>query len=118
MSEEQLAFEIPGNKLIRLVVVVSGAVGAANEQALPLLAPIVFVVAIVVISGLRDADFEEVRVPEHGISGGIAAAGMAPDSCPIEIDPRIALRQFLHARDLIWKCVVAQISKISVLKLF
>src|SRR5690606_34117704 len=75
------------------------AVLVGDQQALPLLGPVVLVVAVVVVAALRPADLEEVRVVEHRRRGGVAAAGMAPDADPVDVAPRMARRELLQRGD-------------------
>ena len=74
VREQQLALQVPCHELVRLVVVVGRAVRVRLQQPLPLLAPVVFVAAIVVIAGFGDTDLEEIGVAEHRARGRVAAA--------------------------------------------
>ena len=100
VREQQLALQVLCECLVRLRrVVVRCAV--LHEQALIALAPVVLVHPVVVVAGLGDADLEEIRVPEHRVSRGEAAAGVAPDAGLVEVDEAIAGAELLHARHLI-----------------
>jgi hypothetical protein len=55
-------------------------------------------------------------IAEHRVGGGVAAAGMTPDADAIEVDPRIALAQFLDAGDLIGQRVVAHVAEVGVVE--
>src|SRR6267142_1589314 len=117
MREQQLALEILREILVRLIVVVRLAIGCAPEQSLPFLAPIVFVIAIVVVTGFGDADLEEIRIPEHGIRRSVTTAGVSINSGAVYIDPRVLLRQLFHSGDLVGQRIVAHVSVIGVMKL-
>ncbi len=113
VGEEQLPLQVSRHELVGLVVVVRGAVRVRLEQPLPLLAPVVLVLAVVVVAGLRDADLEEVRVAEHRVGGRVAAAGVAVDAGAGEVDPRVALGQLLHGGDLVRQAVVAHVAVVG-----
>jgi hypothetical protein len=74
MRQQQLSFQVLRLELIRLHGIVVGAVRIPDEQALVPFAPVVLVVALVVVSRLGNADLEEVRVSKHGVGGDEAAA--------------------------------------------
>jgi hypothetical protein len=78
-----------------------------HDQALIALAPVVFVLTLIVVPRLGDPNFEEVGEPEHRRRGSEPAARMAPDAGAVEVDPRIAARQLRHAGDLIGDGIVA-----------
>src|SRR5437660_2139346 len=109
-----MAFQVLGHILVGLVIVVGGAVGLAFEESLVSLAPVVLVFAVVVVSGLRYADFKKVGITEHGICRSVASAGMAIDSGMVEIDPGIALGQLGHACNLVGKRVIAHIAVVNI----
>src|SRR6202030_4871414 len=89
MRQQQMALQVFGKVLIGLVIVIGGAVGILDEQSLIPLAPIVLVLAIVVIAGLRYPHFKKIGVAEHGVSRRVASAGMAINPCAITINPRL-----------------------------
>src|SRR5579862_1071686 len=105
-----MALEMGGQKLIGLIVVIARPVRIALQQPLVHLTPRVLVVAIVVITAFGPADLEEVRIPEQGVGGGIAAARMPPDADPSEIDPAVTCAELLERRDLVGQSVVAHIA--------
>ena len=111
-----MAFEVFGDVLVGLGVVVALAVGTRGEQAGPLLRPVVFVVALIVIAALGDAYLEEVGIVEHGCAGGVASAGVAKDAGAIDVDEGILCGQLLHACDLIGNGVVAEIGVIGLVE--
>src|SRR5207247_1151883 len=102
--------------LVALVVVAGGAVGAAAEQAVVALPPVVLVLPLVVIPRLGDRDFEEVGVAQDRVRGGVAAAGVAVDPGAVEVDPRVAPGQLAHPGDLIGDAVVAHVAVIGVVE--
>ena len=59
------------------------------------------------VARLRDAHLEEIGKAEHRGGRGEPAAGVSPDTGPLDVDPRIPARQLLHAGDLIGNRVVA-----------
>ena len=74
MREQELPFQIFCFDLIRLGGVVVGAIGAAGQQPLITLAPVVLVFALVVIARFGDTNLEEIRVAEHRVGGSESAA--------------------------------------------
>src|SRR5215471_13245156 len=102
-----MAFEILGEVLIRLDVVVVRTVSVTDDESLVAFAPIVLILALIVISRFRDSGFEEIREAEHRRRRREAAAGVTPDAGARQIDERILLRQVLHAGDLVRYRVVA-----------
>src|SRR6267142_4049489 len=117
MREQQLALEILREILVRLIVVVRLAIGCAPEQSLPFLAPIIFIIAVVVVSGFGDAHLEEIRIPEHRIGSRVAAAGVSINSGAVYIDPRVLLGELFHSGYLVRQRVVAHVSEVGVMKL-
>ena len=103
-----MALETGGLRLRGLDRVVVRAVRILHERALIALAPVVFVLALVVVAGLGDADLEEVvvRRAQQRVRGDEAAARVAPHRGLVDVDPRILLRELLHAGDLIGNRVV------------
>src|SRR5699024_117552 len=87
VHQHQVTLEVLGNQLVGLIVVIGAAVLVRDQQALVLLAPVVFVAAVVVIAAFGPTDLEEIRVAEHGIGGGVAAAGMTPHADTVDVDP-------------------------------
>ncbi len=67
VGDEQFALEILRQQLVGLVVVVRRAVGRGLQKPLPFLAPIVFVVAVVVVSGAGDGHLVEVVIAENTV---------------------------------------------------
>ena len=67
MGDEKFSLEVFSQKMIGLVVVVCCAVGIGLQESLPLLAPIVFIISVVMIAGARDSDFIEIRVTENSV---------------------------------------------------
>ena len=118
VREEQVSLQVLRVRLVRLIVVVAGAVGLFLQQPLPLFAPIVFVLPVVVIAGLRNPDLEEIRIAEHRVGGRIAAARVAIDAGAIDVDPRVPLRELFHPGNLIGERVVAHIGEIRFVKFF
>src|SRR5690606_29701919 len=115
MGEEELAAEVGGVRLVRdLLVVVARAL--SDEQAVVALAPVVLVVPVVVVPGLRDADLEEVGVAEHRGRGREPAAGVAPDAGTLDVDERVALGELAHSCDLIGQRVVAHVAVVRVME--
>src|ERR1700733_12046831 len=100
-----MALEVLGDVLVGLGVVVALAVGAGGEQARPLLGPVIFVVALVVIAAFSDAHLEEVGIVEHGCAGGVASAGVAEDAGAVDVYKGILRGKLLHAGDLVGDCV-------------
>ena len=117
VRQQQLALQTLRLKLVGLIVVVGCAVLVGLQQALPLLGPIIFIDAVVVIAGFGDSHLEDVGVTEHGVGCGVAAAGMAVDAGAVDIDPGVALRELLHARDLVRKGVVAHVAEVGFVEL-
>src|SRR6266508_1275319 len=92
MCEQQLAVQIPGVRLVRFSsVVVRGIL--SHQQPLVALAPVVFIIAVVMIAGFRYADVEEIAELEHRRRSGEPAAGMSPDPDLVDVDERITLRE-------------------------
>src|ERR1035438_7628162 len=115
VRQQQVALQILGEILIGLVVVIR-AVARFAQQPLIALAPIVLVLAVVVVAGLRDPDLEEVRIAEHGIRRGVTAAGVSPDARPFNVDPGKPPRQLLHAAHLVGQRIVAHVAVIGVVE--
>ena len=65
VREHQLALEVLGKVLVRLDLVVVSPIGILHEQALIALAPVVLVVALIVVSRFGDPDLEEIGIAEH-----------------------------------------------------
>src|SRR5690606_40686941 len=82
----------------------------ANQQSLIALAPVVLVVAVVVITRLGHADLEELGMAEECRRRGEASARMSPDSHALDIDERISFRELPHSGDLLRKRVVAHVT--------
>src|SRR5947209_918755 len=113
-----MPFQVLGDVLVGLIVVVGGAVGPSFKKPLVSLSPIIFVLAVVVISGLRYADLKKIRIAEHGIRSSVASARVAIDPGTIKVDPGIALGELCHPRYLIGQGVVAHGAEISVVEFF
>src|SRR5215510_776826 len=73
VGQQQLTLQVFREILIRLAVIVRRAVWLFDEQTLPLLRPVVFIVPVVVVAGFRDANLEEIRIVEHRAGRRIAA---------------------------------------------
>src|ERR1700735_783950 len=101
VGKQEVAFQIFGHVLIGLVVVVGGAVRIFHEQALVAFAPVVFILAIIVVARLGNSHLEKIGITKHGVGSGVAAAGMAVDSSAVDIDPGIFRGGFFHSRDLV-----------------
>src|SRR5580698_8060894 len=96
-----MSLQIFGEVLVGLRVVVAGSVCVLCFQASPLLGPVVFVIALVVIAALCDADLEEVGIMKHRGGGGVASARVSVDSHAIEVDEGIRPGKIPHPSDLI-----------------
>ena len=103
VNQEQAALETGGVGLRRLDRVVVGAVRILHERSLIPLAPVVFVLTLIVIAGLGDPDLEEIveRRAQQRVGGDESAARVAPHRGLLDVDPRETLRELLHAGDLI-----------------
>src|ERR1700733_16299670 len=106
VGEEEMALQIFRQGLVGLGVVVRGAIGIFYQQAHVAFAPVIFVLAIIVVAGFGDSHLKEIRVAKHGVGRGITAAGVAVDSGTVDIDPGILRGQLFHPSDLIGKGVV------------
>lgn len=113
VGEEQVALEVFGVELVGLSGVVGGAVGVFVLEATPFFGPVVLVHALVVIAGLGDANLEEIRIAEHGGSGGVAAAGVAPDADAVEVDEGVFRGEFADAGDLVGEGVVGGVDGVD-----
>src|SRR5579859_556503 len=111
-----MPLQVLGDVLVGLIVVVGGAVGVAFKEPLVSLSPVVFVLAVVVISSLRYADLKEIRIAEHGIRSSVASARVAVDPGTIKVDPGIALGELCHPRYLVGQGVVAHVAEVSVVE--
>ena len=116
MRQEQVALEVLGGLLVGLARVIAGAVRILDQQACPLLGPVVFVDAIIVVAAFSDADLEEVGVVEHGGDGRVASSGVAEDAGVLKVDPGVAFAELLEAGDLVGDGVVAEIGEVGVVK--
>src|ERR1700742_5027897 len=116
MRQHQLALQVLGKVLIGLRGVIIGPIGIAHQQPIIALTPVVLIVAIVMVTGFRYADLEEIRITEHRPGRGKSATGMPPDTDLIEIDKRISLRELLDTRDLIRQRVLGHIAIAHVMK--
>src|SRR5690606_11693435 len=87
-----------------------GPVLVLPEEALPLLAPVVGVAAVVVVPCGRDGDVEEVRVAQDRARGSEPAAGVSVDPDASEVDPGAPLGELSHACDLAFEPVVAHVA--------
>src|SRR5207342_1323930 len=79
-------------------------------KALPLLRPVVFVVAVIVVAAFADADLEEIRIREHRIRRRIATARMPPYADAVQVDPWIARAELSQRGDLVGERVVADVA--------
>src|SRR5215208_5574613 len=116
VRQKQLSLEILCHGLSRLWRVIVAAIGGAHQQPLITLAPVVLILALIVITCFGDSDPEEVRILKHCRSGGESSTGVTVDSGAIDIDPRVPPRKLLHARDLIRKRVVSHLAVIRVVE--
>src|ERR1700683_581872 len=114
VGEKEVALQIFGEALVGLVVVVGGAIGIFYQQTLVAFAPVIFVLAIVVVAGFGDSHLDEIGVAKHGGGRGIAATGMAVDAGAIDVNPGIFLGEFFHPSDLIGEGVVFHFAEIEV----
>src|SRR5690606_28702463 len=94
------------------------AVAAAlpDEQPLVALAPVILIVAVVVIACLRNSNLEEVRVAEQRCGRGKASARVTPDTNAIYVNERISRGKFLHARNLIGESVVSHVAVVGIVE--
>jgi hypothetical protein len=53
---------------------------------------------------------------EHRTGSGVAAAGVAPDADPIEVDPRVPAGEILDAGDLVGQRVVLDVFEVGVVE--
>ena len=113
VREQQMALQVLCVVLIRLRVVVGAAVRLDDLQTAPLLCPVVFVLALIVVAGLGDADLEEVGIAKHRGRRRIAAAGVAPDTDVIEVDEGVFCGQFLDAGNLVGQRVVGGVARVE-----
>ena len=116
VRQQQMSLQVLGEQLVRLVVVIRGAVRIGFQQPLPLLGPIVFVFTIVVVTGLGDSHLEEIGVVEHRPRRRISSARVPVDARALDVDPRIALRQLLHTRHLVRQRIVPQIAEVGLVE--
>ena len=116
VHEEEVAFEVFGGELVGLIVIVGGPVGVADEETLPLLAPVILVEAVIVIAAFADADFEEVGEVEHGGCSSGASAGVAIDADARGVDPGEAGGELPDPGDLVGDGVVAHVPVVGVVE--
>src|SRR5579875_2233900 len=81
--------------------VVLRLVGLFVERSHPALAPEGDVAPVVVVPGRRDRDLVELGKEEHGSGRGVAAAGVAVDADPLQIERWIAGAELLDANYVI-----------------
>src|SRR6185312_3788503 len=110
VGEHEMALELRREQLIRLIVVVGLAILVLDQQPLVHLAPVVLVVAIIVVAALGPTDLEEPRITEHRVRGRIAPAGMSPDADAREVHPRIGGTELVERGDLVGQRVVAHLA--------
>src|SRR6202022_1138783 len=114
--EQQLAFQILRVDLVGFRSIVVGSVRIPDEAALIPLAPIVLVKPVVGIPRFRYSDFEEIWVAEHCVGGSESTSGVTIDTRAADVDPPVALSEFLHSGDLVGQGVVAHPAIVGVVE--
>ena len=87
MCKQQMPLQVLREILICLCIVVTLAIRPNFFEPAPLLVPIVFVNAAIMVATLGDTYLEEVREVEHRRSRRITTAGVPPDPYAVKVNP-------------------------------
>ncbi len=116
VRDEQLALEIVCQQVVCLIVVVRGSVWVHFQQSLPLLSPIVLVVAVVVVARLRHRNVVEVWIAHDGVRRGVTPAGVTVDADVLGIDPGMTRAELADAGHLIRQSVVSHVAIVRIVE--
>src|SRR5271167_79982 len=67
VRKQQMSLQVFCKVLIGLVIIVGSPVGVFYQQSLIPFAPVIFVLAIVMVAGFRDSHFEKIGIAKHGV---------------------------------------------------
>ena len=110
MGQHEFSFQVTGIDLVGLFGIVRCPIGAFLFQPDITLAPVVFVIAVIVITGFGNAHFIKVRVSEHGVGRCKAATRMSPDAYFVEIHVRACSCQLFDSRNLVVEGIGAHVT--------
>ena len=116
MRQQQVPLQVLGEVLVCRRVVARAGIATLHIQPLIPLTPIVFVLTVVVVARLGDADLEEIGKVEHRARGRETTTRVAVDARLVDVDPAVALRQFLHPGHLIGQRVVAHVGVVGIVE--